>query len=98
MARRWWFLFPGRRDAENNPEKPTEMELRMLMADSEALEERRRRLSSLSWFMRCLAERIAREANREDKCSGRFWNRPSYCTPILDSTKLRLKERLACAA
>ena len=73
MARRWWFLFPKRKDAENNPEGPTETELRVLMADSEALEERRRRLSNLSWFMRCLAERIAREANREDKCSGRFW-------------------------
>ena len=33
----------------------------------------RKRLSRLGWFMKCLNEPIARQANSEDNCTGHFW-------------------------
>jgi hypothetical protein len=43
----------------------------------ETIQEYRRRLHDTSWFMRNLNEFIAREANKEDSCTGRFYSLPS---------------------
>lgn len=73
VARRWRMLFPRRRRADGTPEDPTSQELLEIISNPDLVALYRRRLSSLSWFHRCLNENIARRANAEDECSGRFW-------------------------
>lgn len=84
VARRWWRLHPGQRNEDGTPAEPQAHEVAMLMADRDALATRRKRLSSLSWFMAALCEPIARRANREDKVTGRFWEGRFKSQAVLD--------------
>lgn len=82
VARRWLTLFPGPGGTPGRPPESPAIEL--LSQDAERLEICRERLADLSWFMRCLNEPIARRANREDECKGRFWEGRFQCQRLED--------------
>jgi hypothetical protein len=53
-------------------------------ADHEHMGSIRRRISNISWFMKCLVEPLARLANREDGVTGRFWQGRFSSVKVLD--------------
>ena len=88
IALRWWQLYPQRRNEDGSAAEPTEFELSAIRNDTSGLKEKRRRLKDISWFMRCLAEPIARRGNREDRISGRFWEGRFRAQILLDETAI----------
>ena len=92
MAERWLAIFPG---SISNREDPAcvERATLALLGNAERLEVIRQRLGSISWFMRALNEPIARMANLEDGCTGRFWEGRFKCQALLDE-----QDVLSCMA
>jgi len=92
VARRWLQVFTGpllmHQYLGNADLTDTELE-----RVSELFLTWRERLADLSWFMRCINEPIARMANAEDHCTGRFWEGRFKSQALLDPRAV-----LACMA
>jgi hypothetical protein len=97
VAQRWLRLYP--KELERLllrmgplPAKVTERHraaaATTLARDRRRMRKVRGRLSNLSWFMKCLKEPIAHRANREDGCTGHFWESRFKSPRILDITGL----------
>ena len=87
VMERWTRLFKGpdfmQRALQGEFLHPEESRLVEIVA-----EHWRSRLADLSWFMRCFNEPIARQANGEDNCKGRFWEGRFKSQALLDEGAL----------
>jgi len=87
VVERWHRLFKGSIFSQRFCRGETLRESEKLVL-FEQITEWRERLMSLSWFMRCTNEAIAREANKEDEATGRFWEGRFKSQALLDEKAL----------
>jgi len=92
VAKRWLKLFSGPLIVQSWLAGAALTAGELAIVD-QTLEAWRCRLHDLSWFMRCLNEPIARMANQEDRCTGRFWEGRFKSQALLDEQAL-----LSCMA
>jgi len=83
VARRWTQLFTGPVlvRAFVAGQKLTETQQSVVHSH---IQDYRKRLCNLSWFMKCLNEPIARKANQEDNVTGHFWQARFTSQALLD--------------
>lgn len=86
VAERWMQLFTGPLIVKRwlNGETGQAESLQAV----EIVSQWRERLYDLGWFMKCLNEHLARRANEEDCCKGRFWESRYKCQALLDDQAL----------
>ncbi len=84
---RWNILFIGP-DLVKRYQSGTLLDQAELNKVTEIVNEWRKRLVDVSWYMRALNEHIARLANAEDNCTGRFWEGRFKSQALLDEQAL----------
>ncbi len=93
VAQRWLSIYPAAYAADGSPMLPVPAVIQARARDGMWIAERRKRLADLGWFMKALKETISKRANREDDCTGAFWEGRFSSVPILDQGAL-----MACLA
>ncbi|MCF6442934.1 transposase [Pseudoalteromonas luteoviolacea] len=89
---RWYRLYKGSPIIDRYLHGDALSESEQLLV-SELVEKWRARLYDISWFMKNLNEYIAKEANKEDNCTGKYWEGRYKSQALLDETAL-----LSCMA
>jgi hypothetical protein len=84
VVRRWLTITRLAKYFRDDVPAPDPQKVAELARDKKLVAKLRRRLSSISWFMGTLCENIARRANREDGCTGRFFESRFGCRECTD--------------
>ena len=87
MVRRWRRLFPPR-DKTRRPLPGSDEWVQGHLLNAAWITRARQRLQSLSWFMKCLKEPLARLANHQDQTRGAFFEGRFKSIAILDEAAL----------
>jgi REP element-mobilizing transposase RayT len=87
VVKRWHRLHKGTLLTQMFVKKDTLSQSEQLTLD-DTIAEYRKRLHNISWFMGNLNEHIAREANKEDDCTGRFWEGRFKSQALLDDAAI----------
>jgi hypothetical protein len=101
VVERWFKLFPPR-GSDRKPKKVSNELIDARIANVSWIAETRKRLASLGWFMKCLKEPLARLANKQDGCTGAFFEGRFKSIVITHRSKLewimsnRSVERRTC--
>ena len=84
VARRWLTITRLAKCLSDDLPQPTPEQVQELVQNKKRIQKLRRRLSKISWFMGILCENIARRANAEDDCTGRFFESRFKCRECVD--------------
>lgn len=90
VARRWLQAFPKQWDWTDADAVPPvdEEAIAAATATPERIEQWRTRLANMGWCLKALKEPVARRCNKEDGCTGAFWEGRYQSVPLLDQAAL----------
>jgi hypothetical protein len=92
VVRRWLSITKLTRNFDHRIVEPSAEKVERQACDPERVAELRVQLSSISHFMAALNENTARRCNKQDQCSGHFWEARFGCRVLVDESAI-----LVCA-
>ena len=84
VATRLARLYPGYQCLSSLPTEAAPERVQEILEDRDGFAQGKEKLADISIFMARWEEAVARRANKEDGCTGRFWEGRFYCQRLLD--------------